>query len=135
MATPSASLPDLAGRRILVVDDHADTREMLRFVFEDAGAEVRTCGSPEECHTALATSAYDVVITDLAFDGDRQAGIRIYDVARRQIAGALVIALTGRVEAEDELRAMGFDAVLVKPVDPFHLVVRMAGMLAGQARS
>ena len=104
----------------------------MRVVFEGAGAEVRACESPEECQTTLATAAYDVIITDLAFGPDRLGGVRIYDGARRQLAGQVVIALTGRAEALAELLAMGFDAVLVKPVDPFEMVTVVADALRGR---
>jgi CheY-like chemotaxis protein len=33
-----------------------------------------------------------------------------------------VIAVTGRKELENDLRAMGFDAVMIEPVDPFDLL-------------
>ena len=119
----------LAGRRLLVVDDHEDTLEIMRVVLGQAGADVRTCGSPEDALTAMAAAGFDVVITDLIFGRDRRAGVRIYHVARQQLVGGLVIAMTGQPDAAPELRAMGFDLVLVKPVDPFDLVRVVADAL------
>ena len=43
-----------------------------------------------------------------------------------------MIALTGHKEAEAELVAMGFDAVVIKPVDPFELVEAVANALRNQ---
>ena len=49
-----AESPDLAGVRILAIDDLPDTRELLRFVLEQYGADVITAGSAREAFEVLS---------------------------------------------------------------------------------
>jgi DNA-binding response OmpR family regulator len=121
----SSSIHSLSGQRILVVDDHEDWLEIADTVLTFAGAEVTTCASPEAAVALLASSAFTVVLTDLGFGNDPMEGVRVLQAARRQ-AWLYVIALTGRKEAAQELRRLGFDAVFVKPMDPFELVTAIA---------
>ena len=129
MATPSAALPDLTGRFVLVVDDHQDTLELARIILELAGAKVSTCHTAETAIAELAAAVFDVIITDLSFGPERMAGTRILEVAQRSPSPGVVIALTGRKEAAAQLLARGFDAVIIKPVDPFELVDAVADAL------
>jgi DNA-binding response OmpR family regulator len=50
--------------RILYVDDHADTREMLRVLLEIAGYEVRTAASCAEAMAMIAGTKFDLFILD-----------------------------------------------------------------------
>ena len=50
----------------------------------------------------------------------------------RELVGAAVLALTGRKEAQADLHAMGFDGVMVDPVDPFDLVGVVAAIIGGR---
>jgi CheY-like chemotaxis protein len=119
----------LVGKRVLVVDDHADTLEVLGLVLTHVGADVLVSASLENALSVLSTTPVDAVITDLGFGGDSMAGTRILDGARIHRDGCPVIAVTGLEEVEDDLRAVGFDAVLIKPVDPFALAEVVARMV------
>ena len=121
--------PDLTGRRILVVDDHQDTLDLARMILELTGAKVSTRHTPEAAIAELAAAVFDAIITDLAFGPERMAGTRVLEVAQRSLGRGLVIAWTGRKEATAELLARGFDAVIIKPVDPFELVQTVADAL------
>src|SRR5688572_16080772 len=114
MAVPA---PTLIGKHVLVVDDHEDVLEIARTVLTYAGAEVTTCASPELALAALSSLPFDVVLTDLGFGGQPLAGTLVLESARQLPRPCVVIATTGRNEAN--LRRLGFDLVLVKPVDPF----------------
>jgi PAS domain S-box-containing protein len=106
-------------RRVLLVDDHADTAESLAMVLKAEGHEVRT--APDGATALEVAGAYrpEVVLLDIGLP--RMDG---YEVARRLRAQAgptrvLLIALTGYGQEEDRRRAAaaGFDAHLVKPAD------------------
>jgi CheY-like chemotaxis protein/anti-sigma regulatory factor (Ser/Thr protein kinase) len=120
-----------APRRILLVEDNDDAREMLRFALGREGHTVLEAASGHE-GIALATSAApDVALIDLGLPG--RDG---YEVAR-SIRAALgrditLIALTGYGSADDRRRTeqAGFDAHLVKPLDP----ARLSALLAGTPR-
>ncbi len=61
--------PSLQGLRVLVVDDEADTREMIRAVLEHCKMEVVPAASASEALEALAHSRPDVLISDLGMPG------------------------------------------------------------------
>jgi CheY-like chemotaxis protein len=125
----SSPTQPLSGQRILVVDDHEDWLEIADTVLTFAGAEVTTCASPGASVALLASSTFTVVLTDLGFGNDPMEGVRVLEAARPQ-AWLCVIALTGRKEAAQELRRLGFDAVFVKPMDPFELVTAIGRALS-----
>jgi CheY-like chemotaxis protein len=117
--------------RILVVEDHADARDMLGATLGLAGHEVHLASDgPSGVNAALALLP-DAALVDIGlpgFDG--------YEVARRIRAKSLgkpihLVALTGYGQPEDRRRTLdaGFDDHLVKPVDP----VRLAEMLSERA--
>jgi signal transduction histidine kinase/CheY-like chemotaxis protein len=129
--------PELEGVRVLVVDDEADSREVLAEALARYGVEVRACGSAREALDALAEWRPDVLISDIAMPGEdgysllRKARAREPDPRRRIPA----VALTAYTRAEDRerARASGYEAHLAKPVDMAQLVETLA-RLAGRGR-
>ena len=108
-----------SGRRVLIIEDNADAREMLRVSLELDGHRVDVAeDGPRGVEMALAR-APEVVLVDLGLPG-----LDGYEVARRirETLGESVtlVALTGYGQAEDRRRTReaGFDAHFVKPVDP-----------------
>ncbi|MET0624549.1 MAG: ATP-binding protein [Pyrinomonadaceae bacterium] len=130
--------PSLRGLRVLVVDDEADTREMLRAVLEQCQAEVITAGSASEALEALVRSRPDVLISDLGMPGED--GYALISKVRELPAesGGLVpaAALTAYVRAEDRVKVLraGFQLHVPKPIEPAELVTVVAN-LAGRMRT
>jgi signal transduction histidine kinase/ActR/RegA family two-component response regulator len=102
--------------RVLAVDDHHDSLELLRAVLEAAGANVTGVSSVAEALTA--PGPFDVIVSDIGMpDADGYELIRAIR-AREQGADVPVIALTAYARAEDAARAKsaGFSEHLAKPV-------------------
>ena len=121
---PAARLPVAAvGRRILVVDDNLDVAETTSLLLSLSGHDVRSAKDGLQALHMAIEFAPEVVLLDIGLplmDG--------YEVARRlrqmpQLAGALLIALTGYGQQGDRQRGRdaGFDGHLLKPVDPHAL--------------
>jgi two-component system, sensor histidine kinase len=117
-----------ARRRVLLVDDHNDSRKMLGLMLTLAGHEVLDTGDGIEAIRLAAAERPDVAIVDISLPG-----IDGYEVARRLRAdpgtrGIVLIALTGYGYAEDLRCAIeaGFDVHLVKPVEPARLTEAIA---------
>lgn len=111
--------PKAPPRHVLIVEDNEDAREMLRVALELDGHRVETAGNGVRAVEIAVETRPDVALVDIGLPG-----LNGYDVAR-QIRAALgpgirLIALTGYGQAEDRRRARdaGFDAHLVKPLDP-----------------
>jgi signal transduction histidine kinase/ActR/RegA family two-component response regulator len=117
----------LQDRAILLVEDNADTRELIAFVLREAGASVVEAASLAETRAALARSLPDLLVSDLmlsdgeGFDVLTTALAAAHDVGRTSVPA---IALTGLGDEPQRRRALaaGFQAYLVKPIDPLHLV-------------
>jgi PAS domain S-box-containing protein len=106
-------------RRILVVEDNRDARDMLRHLLEASGHEVHEALDGRQGLEAALRLRPDVALIDLGLpelDGYELARrIRTVDPDRRM----LLVAVTGYGSAEDRERSLtaGFDLHLVKPVD------------------
>jgi signal transduction histidine kinase/CheY-like chemotaxis protein len=131
-APPSASPPPAAApvppaRRVLVVEDNADGRAMLRALLELDGHDVHEAADGPAGVQRAAALRPDVVIVDVGLPGYDG-----HEVARRVRASGLktvLVALTGYGQPEDRRCALeaGFDHYLVKPVDPRALERLLAG--------
>jgi PAS domain S-box-containing protein len=125
--------PELAGLRILVVDDDVDTCEMLHFLFERSGAIVRVAGSAIEALRIFDEWAPDVLVCDIGMpDVDGYELIRRIRYERKSKVPA--VALTALARVEDRVKALraGFQMHVAKPIEPTELVSIVAS-LAGLA--
>jgi signal transduction histidine kinase/CheY-like chemotaxis protein len=116
---PPRKPPGGAPRRILLVEDNPDIRDMLAQLLQLGGHSVEVASDgPQGIARALADRP-DLALIDIGLPG-----LDGYEVARR-LRAALdgrplrLIALTGYDQPEDRRRAFdaGFDAYLIKPVD------------------
>ena len=127
----------LSGLRVLVVDDEADAREVMRFMLERGGAQVRIADSAAEALDAIREERPDLLISDIGMPGeDGYVLVRRLRAMEEGLGRRLpAIALTAYASEEDTRRALaaGFDAHLSKPVDPARLIDIAAG-LAGSRR-
>jgi len=129
-------LPSLRGLKVLVVDDEADTRELIREVLKECGSEVIMCRSAAEALDALEQHKPDILISDLGMpDEDGYSLIsKIRSLPQERGGQIPAAALTAYARAEDRMRVLrsGFQFHLPKPVDSAELVTVVAS-LAGRA--
>ncbi len=130
----------LARLRVLVVDDDADTRDVLRVVLSAAGAEVAEAASVAEALDRLDAWRADALVGDIGMPGeDGYALIRRVRARAPGRGGRLAaVALTAYARGDDHRRVLeaGYDRHLAKPVDPERLVAVLAELTgrAGLAR-
>jgi signal transduction histidine kinase/PAS domain-containing protein len=122
------------GVRVLVVDDDADAREMVRRLLQERGCVVATAGSVNEALHVLGRGRFDVLVSDIGMPGeDGHALIRRIRALGAEAGGDIpAVALTAYARPEDRAKALraGFQRHTVKPIDPvelFSLVARLAG--------
>jgi DNA-binding response OmpR family regulator len=100
-------------RRILIVDDHADTRELLERLLSRR-FEVVTAGCFDSALAAAERSAPDIVISDIGLPG-RDGVVLMRELRRRY--GISGIAVTGHpIENTPAFRDAGFVNWLRKPI-------------------
>jgi len=137
-ATRSKPNAELAGVRILFVDDQADARELAEVIFSSAGAETTIASSATEALGVLERLPIDIIVADIGMPEVDGYGL-IAEIRRRDaLAGrhTPAIAATAYRGQEDRARvlAAGFDAYLKKPMDAATLTSTVAGVIAA-ARS
>lgn len=129
-------LPSLRGLKVLVVDDEADTRELIREVLKECGSEVILSRSAAEALEAIEQHKPDILISDLGMpDEDGYSLITKIRALPSERGGHIpAAALTAYARAEDRMRVLrsGFQFHLPKPVDSAELVTVVAS-LAGRA--
>lgn len=120
--------PNLAGVRVLVVDDDADARELIRRVLEDCGAEVNVVRSVEEALAAVRQSEPDVIVSDIGMPG--RDGYELMKSLRRSGLKTPAAALTAFARSEDRTRALsaGFHTHIAKPVSPAELLAAVEAL-------
>ncbi len=106
--------------RILVVEDNVDSADMLSYLLQLRGHEVRTAGDgPAALDTARAFRPH-VVLCDIGLPG--MTGHELAERLREQadFARTPLVAISGYGQAEDLQRSRdaGFDLHLTKPVEP-----------------
>src|SRR5262249_25770956 len=125
----------LQGIRVLVVDDDADTCELLTTVLGHYGAEVTAASSVIEAMAAVERRWPEVLVSDIAMPGeDGYALVRKVRALERERGQHLpALALTAHARASDTEQAYlaGFEAHVAKPVEPAEL----AQIIARLARS
>ena len=97
---PQPSSDNGSGLRILLVDDHSDTRTILTRLLTRKGFRMQSAGSVEEGRALLRASAFDVLISDIGLpDG---SGLELVEEAKRRYPALHAIALSG-FGMEDDL--------------------------------
>jgi len=127
-AAPDAA-PDVAGARVLVVDDNLANQAVARAILEAVGVLVATAGDGREALARLRVEDFDVVLMDVHMPV--MDGVEALRRLRGGEGGRLdvpVVALTadamsGEVE---RLIGLGFDDAQPKPIQPAGLIQAIA---------
>ena len=114
--------------RVLVVDDEANLRDLLRGYLEREGYDVLVAGDGPAALEAALDWKPDLVVLDVMLPG--LDGIEVCRELRR-FSKAYVLMLTARVEEVDKIVGLtvGADEYMTKPFSPRELVARVRAML------
>jgi CheY-like chemotaxis protein len=123
--TPEERGTALSGLRVLLVDDEADTREVLRALLEVQGANVTAASSAGEALELLRRHPTDVLLADIGMP--EQDGYALIEAVRALTTSEAVIpaiAVTAYVSSRDRAHAFkaGYGWHVAKPVDPDQLI-------------
>jgi PAS domain S-box-containing protein len=125
-----AVLP-LSNVQVLVVDDEVDTRELIAFVLEQAGAIVTAVPSAIAVLEVLAQGQPDVLISDIGMP--QMDGYMLMQQIRAmsQQKPILAVALTAYAGESDRHRALaaGFQRHISKPIEPEMLVQTIVSLI------
>lgn len=102
--------------QVLLVEDHTDTRTVLRTLLERCGCRTVSAKNLREARMRLEEMRFDILVADLNLpDGD---GLELIREAKK-LQPLKAIAVTGRDSEEERAKgiAAGFDYYLTKPID------------------
>lgn len=123
---PTPGHVELTGTQVLLVDDEADSREMVRFLLQKAGAIVTAVSSVREALAAMREHKPDVLVSDIGMPGED--GYKLIREVRAQPAaeGGLIPAIAVTAFAREEERRQvllaGYHRHLAKPIDSARLI-------------
>jgi signal transduction histidine kinase/ActR/RegA family two-component response regulator len=127
--------PNLAGLRILVVDDDGDARDLLAIRLQQYGADVITSASAEAALEALTRQnpRPDLIVSDIAMPGEDGYNLirRVRAMEPEQGGRIPAIALTAYSRTKDRVQALaaGFQMHMPKPVNAAELAIAITSII------
>jgi len=120
--------PAMDEPHILVVDDDARLRELLRKYLSENGFRVTVAADAANARDKLAAFAFDLIVLDVMLPGEN--GLEMTQALRRSSA-VPILMLTAMGEPEQRIAGLesGVDDYLPKPFEPRELVLRMRTVL------
>ncbi|ART80289.1 response regulator [Oceanisphaera avium] len=120
-------------KHLLVVDDHAEIRDLLKRFLEQHGYQISTVAEGNAMRQHLAHQQPDLIILDLMLPGDD--GLTLCRELRGQGNPVPIIMLTAIGEETDRIVGleMGADDYLPKPFNPRELLARVKAVLRRQS--
>jgi CheY-like chemotaxis protein len=109
-------------RRVLVIDDDAELRDLLSAVLKSEGYEVFTAENGAAALSVLRTMVPDVIVLDLMMPVMNGWQFREAQAAIPQYAPIPTVCLSGYHQARHQAAALGINACVLKPFDVDDLV-------------
>jgi PAS domain S-box-containing protein len=106
-----------AGLRILLVEDHEDTRLIFRMILTERGHSVESAASAGEALSLASQRAFDLVISDLGLPDF--SGMELMTILRERYSlRGVAVSGYGMDEDIQRSKSAGFDYHVTKPADP-----------------
>jgi CheY-like chemotaxis protein len=125
----------LSGTTALVIEERAESVQLLRAVLEPFGLRLMTAHSAEEAKSVLGAITPDVIIADPLLRDDNGLAFIHWLRSRKEVADANIpaIAVTSLPDEciRDDAEAAGFTMFFRRPFDPMELVVAVALLTRG----
>jgi two-component system phosphate regulon response regulator OmpR len=119
---------DGAEPHLLVVDDDARLRELLRRYLTDQGFRITTAGDAGEARAKIASLDFDLLVLDVMMPGEN--GLDLTQ-SLRAASRIPILLLTAMADTGDRINGLerGADDYLAKPFEPRELVLRIRNIL------
>lgn len=130
----------LDGCRVLLIEDHGDSRELLESILTTSGAQVTAVASAADAFTAFSEQLPDVVISDIELPEEDGFTLmrKLRDHEKQEGLGRTpAIAVTAHSISEARVRALrcGYQTFMVKPIHPPELVALVESMCGLRERN
>ena len=122
----------IEGVKVLVVDDEADARALVKRLLEDCKAVVTVAASVAEALERIVAERPDVLVSDIGMPGEDGYTLiqRVRALGPERGGAVPAVALTAYARAEDRMKAImaGFQHHVSKPVEPAELITMVASL-------
>ena len=121
----------MAKEKVLIVEDEADIRELMRYNLEREGYQINECASAEEARASLDTYSPDIILLDLMLPGTDGFAFCRKLRSWEKTANIPVIMVTARNEDADIVAGLevGADDYITKPFSARILLARVKAVL------
>ena len=134
----SATLPDLSGFHVLVVDDEADARALIQTILNKCNATVSTAASAAEGFGVFRQNPPDLIFSDIGMpvEDGYEFLVKLRQLSDAEGGDTPAVALTAFARSEDRRRALmaGFQMHLPKPIEPSELLAVASNFYAANRR-
>jgi CheY-like chemotaxis protein/anti-sigma regulatory factor (Ser/Thr protein kinase) len=124
--------PDLEGITVLLVEDEADTRELVTTMLREFGARVIAVNSAKDALASIQREVPSVVVSDIGMSVENGYDLirQVRALAPEKGGNIPAVALTAYAGPTDRRRALlaGFHVHLAKPVEPDELLAVIASL-------
>ena len=109
-------VPEQKRLRVLLVEDHSDTRKVLALLLKNLGFDVTPAGSVKDALAAVERQPFDLLLSDIGLPDGSGTDVMRHVASRHNLKD---IALSGYGQEEDlrRSREAGFATHLTKPVN------------------
>jgi DNA-binding NtrC family response regulator len=123
------------GRRILIVDQDPNYREILRTLLEKRGYIVTTLEQGYQVANVVKRKTFDIIFLDSQTGGTRDSGL--FAKVRKECPGCNIILMTSKRGDEFIREAMGAGAYgcINKPFDPEEVLTMVHHIIPGKKQS
>jgi signal transduction histidine kinase/DNA-binding response OmpR family regulator len=127
----------LKGLRVLVVDDEADSRDLVSAILTRCGSDVNCCESAAEGIKAFKSWKPDLLVSDIGMPVEDGYSLitKLRKLKTKRAREVPAIALTAYATKEDQERTLssGFQMHVAKPIDPEKLITSIAKAMGSKA--
>ncbi|MFN2499589.1 MAG: response regulator [Pyrinomonadaceae bacterium] len=127
----------LKGLRILVVDDEADSRDLVSAILMRCGSDVNCCESAAAGMKAFKNWKPDLLVSDIGMPVEDGYSLikKLRKLKTKRAREMPAIALTAYATKEDQERTLssGFQMHVAKPIDPEKLITSIAKVMAAES--
>lgn len=118
-------------KKILIIDDNLENREILGLLFEDEGFEVKLCSGPEHVEHELISFAPQVVLMDVMMDGYNGIEVCQRLKSNDKFSTIKVVLMTASHALTDvDLNVTNADAYVFKPFDINELAIMIKKLIS-----
>jgi two-component system, OmpR family, phosphate regulon response regulator PhoB len=118
-------------KRILIVEDEPEIREMIRYILEPQGYAVSEADNAQDARRLLAANPYDLILMDWMLPG--RSGLEFTREIKQKTQKTYppVIMLTARADESDMVEGLesGADDYVTKPFSPRELTARIKAVI------